>query len=277
MKFLIALFVSSSIVLPLQADDAPGALLSEVSTSQRDLKSNWTFGAGLKQAQYNYSESKMTDKGTLNGFGLEVGYHLFEKMELILNGEYFEGGTEYDGQTWGGTPVKDNDHYKITDVSILGRTALDTATVDLDLNYGLGRRVTDDADDSSPNDYHRVHNYNYALVGLDVITPFSNKSKLTLGAGFNYLLGGSVQTDLTNADSRLPNLNQQLNSGSAVTLKANYQYPVSFGAFYGGLTYLKWNIEKSSSTDVEIDGEWWTFTEPSNSTETTALQVGLLF
>lgn len=123
-------------------------------------------------------------------------------------------------------------------------------------------------------DYRRDINYYYVIYGLQFEALNNDRNILLVQVEVDNLVGGSVKTYLSDADSRYPDLDLQLRDGMAYKLGAEYYYNLANSAkILTEVSYKKWQVSESKA--AEANGMY--FVEPKNTTSLLSLTVGYLF
>lgn len=241
--------------------------------------SDYTIGIALNSTDFTYQEpGVMKATGRISGFDLMGKYKV--NSDLSINGSfnYLAGVLNYDGGLQDGTPMTEEDTYTVKDLSVATEFLTDLTTdVQTSFLVGLGRRVMTDANDPSPYDYRREHNYNYYSVAVQVQIPHDTIATTTVVGGIETMFSGNVKTYLSDVDPRFPDMDMNFNGGSALTIGVNHAHKFDFGTVYAGLNYKKWSLAESESQKVTVGTKHYEFIEPKNTSTVVSLDAGMLF
>lgn len=242
---------------------------------------NWSVSANLESASFNYKEpGVMNENGVLNGVSGQVQYFENSTLWFMGNGTYLSGSAEYNGslQDEKKTPIKSTDNYKVLDIAAKALLITDLAVDNkVSLFLGLGRRITEDLDDASPNDYYRKHIYNYYSLGVHVVVPHDELTASVIQAGIDTMFSGTTETKLSDVDSSYPDINLKFNGGNALNFEWQLSRIYNGLNLFAGLAYKKWTLARSDVATVEFRGETAYFVEPKNETSTIAFKLGAQF
>lgn len=196
---------------------------------------------------------------------------------------YINGKTDYDGFTWGGTPIQDNgetDYYVEGRITI-GQTYNLSNTLEFWPYMGFGyRRLVNDGTNVSASAYRRVSNYWYVPIGIKLSKDFNKQFSVTFTGEFDWLAVGKQQTDIITT-GYLDNC-QPEGLGLRFGLKAEVPVNKQVGLFIEPY-YRMWKIQNSV---VEPVWMWNPLTssyeltgvlEPFNVTKEAGIRLGVYF
>lgn len=200
---------------------------------------------------------------------------------------YLNGKTDYDGFTWGGTPVTSNgwkDWYAEGRIT-LGQTYDVGNQFEFWPYMGFGYRyLLNDGSSVDTGSYKRISQYWYMPIGVKVKKGVNANFSLTLTGEFDWLLAGKQATDL---GALYPALNsdyiynfQPEGWGLRFGLKAEIQMSESIGFFLEPY-YRFWKIQNSNLGETEQSGGiYYTgvpMIEPFNITKEAGIRAGFYF
>lgn len=201
--------------------------------------------------------SLMNEKGRLAGVRGEVGMNVFGLMGLSAGGEYQDGNLNYDGSTFGGTPVKQvtKDYFRRTE--FLAHLFYGPVTVSAGLaeRYWFNDLVIS---------YRRRTRYNYIPVCLTY-----RMDSAYLKFEHDIWQKGWNKSHMSDVNASARDVEFKLGTGTGFGVEMGYLIPA------GGVTtrifvaYHKWDIKES---DIQNDGTQ-NLIEPKNNT--TEIKVGL--
>lgn len=254
---------------------------STTTPIESTIPKNWSVSINFESASFNYKEpGVMNENGVLNGVSGQIQYIENSNLWFMGNGTYLSGSAEYNGslQDEKKTPIKAMDNYRILDVAGKGLLLTDLSVNNkVSLFFGFGRRITEDLDDASPNDYYRKHIYNYYSLGMHVFIPHDDLTASVIQAGIDTMFSGTTQTKLSDVDSSYPDFDLKFNGGNALNLEWQLSRVYNGLNLFAGLAYKKWNVNRSDVATVEFRGETAYFVEPKNETSTVAFKFGTQF
>lgn len=164
---------------------AQGGASTKTVSEESNQKSNFQYGVTLQAASVSYQEpGVMKSSGSMYGFNIMGTYTLSNLVILGGNINYLGGTLNYDGAITNNsgkkTPYTSTDKHTITDVTFKSAFLTEISdVVQTSFLFGLGRRTMNDANDSSPYDYARQHNYNYLSLGVQVAIPHDDGATTT--------------------------------------------------------------------------------------------------
>jgi len=230
---------------------------------------------------FEYNESSMTEEGMMYGINGSYEYNDNDKALMInLSLEYLSGDLDYDGMTWGGSPVTaDTQDYIWEGRFLIGGDAYD-GRYKVTPFVGLGMRYWNDVIKGSDG-YEREVIYYYSPIGFSIYKSLSNKWSWLFNAEYDLFWGGEVTSHLSDAD---PGFNDPKNGqkfgnghGMRISLKFSNQFNKKLSWFIEPF-FRYWDVgESGCSTLFFNDVPVATVYEPANDTKTFGLYLGLGF
>lgn len=264
-------------------DEAAPAGLKETAEGKPEVKitsfaslprHSFEIGPELSYIQYEEPDV-MKEKGMMYGVGVSYAYH--NKLMLKGEGKFSFGFLNYEGATWGGTPITINDipNYMWEFRGLIGYDFAVLKTTTITPYLGLGYRyLNDNSQQKSSSGYERESNYLYCPIGIEAVTNFNNGWSLGAAIEYDVLLWGKQKSHLGDF---LPGLNvveNEQNTGYGV------RGSIKFVKKSGKIDFILepfiryWNINESKVADVTYYGAYLTSAvEPKNN----STEIGLKF
>ena len=221
----------------------------------------WLKDSGLKM---KYTSSAMD---LASGYGHVKVLQWWKDSGLEMK---YSGGDllEYDGSTWGGTPVTADSEDYIFETRALVGTNLIPRPTPLYLYGGVGYRYWNNQIEGAGG-YKREIEYLYCPLGLRFFGPVSKNWHWRVEAEYDLFLRGTVKSRLSDVHPSYPNIENTQDSGygargSAALARQFKRGEISFGPF---VQY--WDID-----DSDIDMGCY---EPANTTTVFGFQVAFRF
>jgi len=265
------LFLFAFPALPLCAGESPHSL-----------------DANFKISYHNYQEDlpspyKSDEEGFLPGINLAYNYR--GKREVPLFGrllfEFKMGETDYDGTTWGGTPIKDK-----TDNTFYGGEANIGFTVYPDKGQlpvtttfytGFGYRYWK-RELGGPSPYSEEYSWKYFPIGLIVSYPITERWSGEVEIAAWIIYDPEVKANLSEANSSLssPKLDLGSRVGWKIALPFNYRFSQrwSLNIFP---SYEYYSFGGSDTVIVSNGPPPISAAEPESKTHVFSLNVGVRF
>lgn len=124
--------------------------------------------------------------------------------------------------------------------------------------------------------YDREIYYAYVPVGLTLGVPVG-RSQVSLSARYGFIFGGRSDSELSQADSRLPDLKLDIDGGHLWELNAALSVPLGQRALTFGPFVRRWSADASESRTVRVGPDEILFFEPAARTTEAGLRVSLSF
>ena len=186
--------------------------------------------------RFEYEEpSVMTEKGFLSGVMARYAYNQGVVM-FDCSFEFAAGSLDYDGSTWGGTPVKaDTDDYLFEIRTLLGGNIYQGKNKVTPF-LGFGLRYWNDTIQASGG-YEREILYLYTPIGIKLAGPLSRKWSWGFSGEYDLFWKGWVTSHLSDADPGYndPENTQSFGDGFGVRVSFQFRNHIS--------TRFSWYIE----------------------------------
>jgi hypothetical protein len=270
--FLLLIFSLFSLpflkAAPAHAEKLPDSLLP-----------SFELGIGYQLSHMKYSEDIMDEKGFLHGLYLNATWHTQDwEMMFRLAGEASMGTIDYDGQTWGGTPISSSGDNQLLNLRFaLGKDFVISPAAAFTPYLGLALRYWNDKQDSTGG-YERETTYYYLPIGLEFNMKPKDNMRLTLTAEYDFFLSGQNKSHLSDVNPGFNDVDLDQNNGMGFRLAARLAWDMETIGFSVEPFLRYWDIDESDSATLSF---WGTpvsrVVEPDNDTTIIGLRLGVLF
>ncbi len=239
-----------------------------------------TFSIAIESEYFKYTESGIKLDGLM--VGLDGDYQFRSQYGLILNADVYLsfGQPDYDGQTWGGTPVTaDSDDFIVEPRVLLGyEYAFRWSGFEGITPYsGFGYRYWNNNLDGSGS-YEREIQYWYLPLGIKTVSRINTDWTWGIILEYDLFLSGKVDSHLSDAVSGLNDVenNQDFGDGygTRVSIQFKKQLPGNRGLSIE--PYFKyWDIDDSDAARLADYGMYagYYVYEPANKTKSFGLRL----
>jgi hypothetical protein len=251
---------------------------SDVTTPERERHS---FAFGISTEFLTYRENGVTIDGPLYGVYGTYTYHGGNRLMAEASLALAYGDLDYDGRTWGGSPAHaDTEDSFVEFRGLIGYDWRATERPVVTPFAGLGYRYWND-DIKGSGGYERETTYWYCPFGVQTTSPLSHNGQWGIIAEYDLLLGGTVQSHLSDADSGYNNPEVELKTGNGyglrcsvwVATKIEEEFTLRVEPFL-----IYWNIDESDSAKLKLNGTPVGYIyEPSNDTTSYGLRLRMEF
>jgi len=221
----------------------------------------------------------MQQKGMMYGIVGSVAYH--NDIMLKAEGRFSYGQVDYDGATWGGTPVSANNinDYLWEFRGLVGYDFAVLSSTILTPYIGLGHRYLNDNMQKHSGGYERKSNYIYMPIGLEVVTYLNNGWSWGAAIEYDLFLWGKQKSYLSDLLPGLNNVNNKQNRGYGLRGSVNLVKKGERMSFIVSPFIRYWNIRESKHSAVTFYGaytglEVW---EPNNNSTEIGCDLGVRF
>lgn len=261
-----------------QLDETPPQTSTEFKFSKK-LK----LGASL--ASYRYVEPGLIEHaGLLYGVNGEFNWDITNMITGVLQADLSAGKLNYDGalcdvDTTNGSKCTAYSS-STTDVILRLTHRFDFKLVDsVHFFLGPGIRYLYDKGDSS-GFYTRIGMYLFAPIGFKFQVPIDDESGLSLDLEYDVFLGGTMESKLSEVNSKYGDMTHRQGAGSGHKVTLGYEFnkhtanPIQVAVYYEN-----WNIAASNKEPLIISGSASTtiFSEPKNFSESLGLKGVMTF
>lgn len=188
---------------------------SFIKKDEKEKKpSKHLFSLGTEISYIKYKETYMEDKGMMYGIAGSYAYH--GNVMLKVEGKFAYGRLDYEGQTWGGTPLAASaiPAYMLELRGLLGYD-FSFKAITITPNLGFGYRWLQDNSQnvSPPGGYKRESNYFYIPIGIETVANLGHSWSLGAHVEYDRFLWGVQKTYLSNADPGFNDIENKQTSG----------------------------------------------------------------
>ena len=230
--------------------------------------------------RFEYEEpSVMSEKGFLSGV---MGRYTYNQSAVMFDCslEYAAGSLDYDGSTWGGTPVKaDTDDY-IFEIRILLGGNIHQGKTKVTPFIGFGLRYWNDTIQTAGG-YEREISYLYSPIGVKFTGPLSTRWSWGFSGEYDLFWKGWVTSHLSDAVTGYndPENNQSFGDGFGVRFSFQFRNHISTRlSWYIEPFFRYWDVDQSDYAILTSNGAPIDFVyEPENNTLSYGVTVGFGF
>ena len=244
-----------------------------------------SFGISIETMYFSYEEKEIDIEidGFMYGHIGKYTYHGDNKLMINVALEYvFDMDIEYDGQTWDGTPVKENANDWIVECrGLIGYDHVFKGKHLITPFIGIAYRYWND-DIDGIGGYEREIEYLYSPIGFKTVSPLSDKWTWGLSAEYDLFWGGKVKSHLSDADPGYndPEVDQDFWDGYGLRFSVQFKRELAKNYALSIEPYIRyWNIDKSD-TEILTYNDMLTgcvVYEPENETMSYGLRLNFEF
>jgi len=290
--FLISLILLTGILLSskLQAQEqetvyfingasASGKITDILKKGKTQIISKHSFKVAPVAYNLEYHEPSMSEEGLM--YGINGSYEYNNKALMInLNLEYLFGDLDYDGMTWGGSPVTTDTEDYIYEFRFLIGGNIYTEKYKVTPFIGFGIRYWNDIIKGSGG-YEREVRYYYSPIGVRIFRSLSKKWSWCLNTEYDLFWGGEVTNHFSDTNSGFSDFinNQNFGDGHGmrISLKFSNQFTKKLSWFIEPF-FRYWYVSESDDSTLFFNGApVGTVYEPANDTKIFGLYLGLGF
>ncbi len=231
---------------------------------------------GYQLSHMDYNESVMNEKGYLNGIYAGLTFHP-GCMMIKIDGDYSAGNIDYDGQTWGGTPVTSSGNNVIFNIRGLFGWDFISGNQSITPYLGIATRYWKDDQDSASS-YKRETWYYYSPIGLLYTYNSGSAFSFALQAEYDIFWQGKNKSALSDVNPGLNNVEMKQTQGYGVFISASFTYDFGMVAINLEPFFQYWDIKKSDTDNLYYYGQFMTpVEEPDNDTKIWGVRVSAEF
>ena len=240
-----------------------------------------SFKISMEYGYHEYQEpGVMEETGMLQGFVGSYIYHNDNGLMADISLRIGYGELEYDGRTWGGTPLRMD-----TENGVLELRGL--VGYDHELNgdrfitpfVGIGYRYLNN-DTNYAGGYEREIEYLYVPIGISTDSPLTGDWRWGVNMEYDLFLGGRVYSYLGNVHPAYNTLenDQDFMDGYGARFSLNFEKEISDNLSLSIEPFVRyWNIEDSNVSILTVYGTPVAYGyEPKNDTTTYGLRIGFI-
>ena len=223
-----------------------------------------------------YLVTLMEETGWLHGPTARLQHPLSESWIIGLDGRALTGSLNYDGQSWGGTPVKaGSDNFLAETRAYLGPYLGRSEKIEALLYTGFGLRYWHN-DLHGPGSYDREVTYYYFPTGLDLSGPLPPASRLGFINEIDFFLYGVVDSHLSDLGGDTEDARNKQPQGVGFRMSVYYIRKIGPKSSIRIEPYLMiWHVQESNPDVVKINGCSKMVVEPENQTLEAGLAVAV--
>ncbi len=230
--------------------------------------------------RFEYEEpTLMSEKGFMHGVAGKYAYNNRTVM-FGLSIEYAAGELDYDGSTWGGTPVSANTEDYILEFRSLIGGNIHKGRSKITPFIGFGVRYWNDTIKGSGG-YEREILYYYSPIGVKTVSPLSDSWFWSLNAEYDLFWKGQVKSHLSDADPGFndPEVNQSFGDGFGIRFSLQFKNKISEKfSWYIEPFFRYWDVGESDTAILALNGvPIGLVYEPDNNTTSYGLYIGFKF
>jgi hypothetical protein len=240
--------------------------------------SNHYFQAGIVGNYFEYKEPGNIDveiSGLMAGISGKYTYRGRKRFVFSAEVEYTSDiDTEYDGATWGGTPVAaDSDDWIIESRLLAGGEANPAGDFSIKPYTGLGIRYWYN-DIEGAGSYRRVSDYWYIPVGALFTYKVSENFRWGIALEYDLFLLGHIRSYLSDVNPGYNDVDLYQTSGYGLRLSA----PLTYRSFQIEPYLYYWDIDESDTELLTLNGVPYIYVyEPDNETTVFGIRINYLF
>jgi len=237
----------------------------------------------LKFNYKEYKNSQVLDKDTSNFSDLGgISFSLTdyrEKSKFRLDLEYNSGTTNYDGSTWGGTPLKLKKknvylfNSKVIGSYLLGEDFTSIGMGKFYFSLGLGYRFWHRGKSDYSGDYNENYKWAYYTIGFDFNDYFEEAVEFSMNIYYHQAISPTMKAYLGSGDT--------YHLGNTDGYRFEFPLRVYFwddSGFEIKYIYDYWHIRKSDTQTITFDDGSTVLTyEPESKTRNNYLNIGFFF
>jgi hypothetical protein len=232
------------------------------------------FSIGAELNAFAYEESGIDLEGPMYGVVGRYAFHHARGLMAGVEASYTYGETEYDGQTWGGTPVKeDSEDYIFEWRGLVGWDFRVDPNFSVTPYTGFGARYWNN-DVEGRGSYERETAYAYSPLGVVMNVAVGGGWKLAFTFEYDLFWGGTNESHLSDVDPGFndPEFEQEDGYGLRGAFAFGHErFSVEAFASY-------WDIEESDPEFITAYGRPVTLAvEPDNETKVFGVRAFLTF
>jgi len=241
-----------------------------------------SFELGYSGEHFAYEEldeylvTLMEENGWLHGPTARLRQPLSESWMTVLDGRALTGNLNYDGETWGRTPVKaGSDNFLFESRALIGPYLARSEKLEALFYGGFGFRYWHNTI-HGPGGYAREVTYYYFPTGLDISGPLTPASRLGFTSEIDFFLYGVVDSHLSDLGGDTQDARNKQPQGVGFRMSAYYLHKLSAKSSICIEPYLiAWTVQESNPDVVRVGGRPTMVVEPENQTMEAGLAVSV--
>ena len=244
------------------------------------LQSSFKIGFDTRYVEYE-EDSLMEESGWMYGIVGSYIYHGNNKLMFETSLSCVFGETDYDGQTWSGTPLKaDTNDWIFGWRGLIGKDYRLRSSGIVTPFIGIGYRYWNDDIDTSGG-YEREIQYWYLPIGVKTISPLIGNWTWGMSIEYDLFLSGKVKSHLSDVHPAFndPENDQNFGDGYGVGLSLQFNRKLSDHYGFSIEPYIRyWDIDESDTSTLTAYGIPIAYVvEPDNETTVYGLRLNITF
>ena len=252
--------------------------------NNRFLTSTHRFRISFDTTYFDYQEEDgdlMEEDGFMFGLKGDYTYHRGNRLMAGFSLEYLTGDLDYDGETWGGAPVKeDTDDWIVECRGLAGYHFFLKGKHLLTPFLGIGYRYWND-DTGGAGGYEREVEYWYSPLGIKIDGLLSDKWTWGISAEYDLFWKGKVKSHLSDVSSDFNDSKVDQDFGDGYGLMFSFRlerklikrYSLSIEPYF-----RYWSVDESDTDILSYSGQPIGYVyEPENETFCYGLRLGIVF
>jgi len=220
-------------------------------------KAKHFFSLGTEISYFKYEEPdppSIEEKGMM--YGIVGSYTYRDKLMAKLEGKFAYGLVDYNGSTWGGTPltISGISDYMLELRVLLGYDFV-VKNITITPDFGVGYRyLQDNSQDKSPSGYQRESNYIYIPIGVGAVANLGKGWSLGANVEYDLFVWGKQTSYLSNNDSGYNDVDNEQVKGYGVRGSISIAKKGEKIGFIIEPYIRYWNIKESDYADLYYNG-----------------------
>lgn len=243
---------------------------------QQQKRHYFAFGPEISYIKYE-EPGVMKETGIM--YGIAGSYAYRNGIILKIEGKFACGQLDYDGSTWGGTPLKINSipNYMLEPRGLLGWD-FTAGAVTITPYAGIGYRyLNDNMQEKYSGGYKRESNYLYLPLGLEFAANFGSGWSLEASGEYDLFIWGKQKSYLSDAIPGAADIENKQNQGygargSILIAKKGERVGFKVGPY---VNY--WNIADSERALFTYSGVLYSGYEPKNNSTEIGCKLVVMF
>jgi hypothetical protein len=237
------------------------------------------FTLGAEISNIKYKEPNMEEKGMMYGVVGSYAYHI-NKVMLKAEGKLAYGQEDYDGVTWGGTPLTLSGipAYMLELRGLLGYD-FTVKAITITPNLGIGYRwLQDNSQNKYSAGYKRESNYFYIPISMEAVANLGSGWSLGANVEYDRFLWGIQKTYLSDVDPGNNDIENRQTSGYG------FRGSISIAKKYEKVGFIiepyirYWNINDSEIEPITYYGTIVNYgIEPNNTSTEIGCKLAVTF
>jgi hypothetical protein len=253
--------------------------VSPAQDTAKGLYKGANFDLMAEISSIKYEEpGLMEEKGMMYGIVGSYAYH--NDLMLKVEGRFSYGKVDYEGATWGGTPVSANNigDYLFDFRGLIGYDFAVLNATALTPYIGFGYRYLNSNSHKDPGFYERKSNYIYIPIGVEAVTNLNNGWSWGAAIEYDFFLWGKQKSYLSDLLPGFNDVENRQNKGYGLRGSINFVKKGEKVGFIIEPFIRYWNIKESKHSALTFYGTYVTDVwEPNNESTEIGCNLGVRF